>query len=67
MRYFHQTPDYWLDHSTLQDWDQIWSRELVNQPPAESFLAAYFEYEAPDQVAGEDVGPIDLGLPDIEE
>lgn len=47
MRYFHQPKDYWLEHSTYQDWRDIYQRELIEQPPADAFIASYFGYEAP--------------------
>lgn len=47
VRYFGQSPDYWLDTCTLQAWNSIWSRELIETPPAEFFLSAYFKYQPP--------------------
>lgn len=52
IRYFHQPKEYWLDHATLHDWFAIYSRELVEAPPAEAFLASYFEYQAPADADG---------------
>lgn len=31
----------------MQDWGNIYSRELIENPPAEEFLAAYFKYRPP--------------------
>ena len=47
VRYFGQSPHYWLDHGTLQDWRNIYSRELIENPPTDYFIAGYFKYEAP--------------------
>lgn len=47
MRYFHQSPDYWLDHCTVQDWVNIWSRELIESPPVDDWAAVYFKHEPP--------------------
>lgn len=68
MRYFHQSPDYWLDHCTLQDWRDIYQRELNEVPPAEAFLAAYFEYEAPGsgRVSADEDGELIIDLPEFE-
>lgn len=66
MRYFGQTPDYWLDTCTLPDWRDVWHRELLEQPPAEAFLSDYFDYEPP---AGgvKEAEEYSHGLPEIEE
>lgn len=47
MRFFGQSPDYWLDTCTLRDWTDIWSRELVEVPPVDELVAGYLEYEPP--------------------
>lgn len=47
VRYFGQSPDYWLDTCTLHDWRTIWNRELVDAPPVDEFVRAYFKYEPP--------------------
>lgn len=47
MRFFGQSPDYWLDTCTLRDWTDIWSRELVEVPPVDDLVASYLEYEPP--------------------
>jgi hypothetical protein len=47
VRYFHQPKQYWLDNCTLHDWREIYQRELTEMPPAEHFLAAYFDYDPP--------------------
>ena len=54
MRYFGQSPDYWLDSCTLADWTRIYSRELHECPPPETFLAAYFEYDPPARTGDDD-------------
>jgi hypothetical protein len=59
--------EYWLDHCTLQDWNDIYSRELIQQPPAEVFLAGYFGYEPPAATSAFESLEADLGLPDYEE
>lgn len=41
-RYFGQTPDYWEDALTLR-LHRAQENELALRPPAEMFLAAYFE------------------------
>jgi hypothetical protein len=48
VRYFGQSPDYWLDTCTLHDWNTIWCRELINTPPVDQIAAAYVGYKAPD-------------------
>lgn len=67
MRYFGQSPDYWLDTCTLRDWTDIWSRELLESPPVDDFAASYFKHKpetvGPDQPE-EDAGEWDSGLPD---
>lgn len=45
MRYFHQPPDYWLDHCTLGDWTRIYARELRESPPVDDWAAVYFKYD----------------------
>lgn len=45
VRYYHQPIEYWLTQSTLQDWADIYGRELIDAPPPEAFLAGYFKYE----------------------
>jgi hypothetical protein len=47
VRHFHQPAEYWLTQSTLQDWFEIYDRELREAPPPEAFLASYFSYEPP--------------------
>ena len=68
MRYFGQSPDYWLDTCTLRDWDTIWGRELEVTPPVDVWAGAYFKHQPPDHAAAEDdpedVGEWDSGLPD---
>jgi len=41
-RYFGGTPDYWEDALTLR-WHRAQENELAARPPAEMFLAAYFQ------------------------
>jgi hypothetical protein len=52
----------------LQDWRAIWHRELIEAPPVEAFVAAYFDYDAP--VIGaeetEDDGELVIDLPEFE-
>jgi hypothetical protein len=50
VRYFGQTPDYWLDTCTLDEWTRIWSRELTESPPVDDWAAAYFKHK-PDHPA----------------
>ncbi len=70
MRYFGQTPDYWLDTCTLHDWLTVWGRNLANTPPADEWAAAYFKHEppSPSPAAGDDdpddAGEWDSGLPE---
>jgi hypothetical protein len=67
VRYFHQSPDYWLDHGTLQDWREIYHRELIEAPPAEALLADHFGYEGPGCVTEpEDAGEVVSDLPEFE-
>jgi hypothetical protein len=66
VRYFGQTPDYWLDTCTLPDWLGIWNRELIEQPPPESFLSDYFDYKPPTG-ATEESEEYTHGLPEFEE
>jgi len=47
LRYFGQTPDYWLDHGTLQDWRKKYGRELIETPPVYEMVAAYLGYKGP--------------------
>ena len=65
MRYFGQTPDYWLDTCTLPDWQKIWHRELIEQPPPEAFLSDYFDYKPSTGV--EEAEEYSHGLPEFEE
>lgn len=68
MRYFGQTPDYWLDTCTFSDWDQIWGRELLETPPTDVWAGAYFKHQPPASSAPDDdpadEGEWDSGLPD---
>lgn len=73
IRYFHQPKEYWLANCTLHDWREIYSRELLETPPADALVAAYLDYKPPptdanDVVRG-DEGPElwDSGLPDVTE
>lgn len=51
----------------MRDWTDIWSRELLESPPADDFLAGYFKYEPPASTSTFEAGEIDLGLPEFEE
>ena len=53
VRYFRQSPDYWLDHATLQDWRDIYSRELMESPPLEELAAAYLGYKPPERASAD--------------
>lgn len=68
MRYFGQTPDYWLDTGTFPDWDRIWGRELLETPPTDVWAGAYFKHQPPASSAPDDdpadEGEWDSGLPD---
>lgn len=44
----------------MQDWRDIYGRELLINPPAEAFLAGYFGYEPPI-----DTGPVSDDVPDF--
>ncbi len=41
-RYFGFAPEYWEDRLTLR-WHRAHENELALRPPAEMFLAAYFQ------------------------
>jgi len=51
----------------LQKWQRKYSRELIERPPAEDFLAGHFGYEAPSAGAGSESEVILPELPDFEE
>lgn len=51
----------------MQDWNEIYSRELIQQPPAEVFLAGYFKYEPPAETSNFVSEEVELGLPEYEE
>lgn len=61
MRYFGQTPDYWLDNCTFPDWLEIWGRNLANRPPVDDWAAAYFRHEPPSPSPVADDDPADEG------
>lgn len=69
VRYFGQSPDYWLDTCTLRDWTDIWSRELVEAPPVDDLAAWYLKYEPPvhQGTGSQQAAEVDLGLPEFEE
>lgn len=68
MRYFGQSPDYWLDTCTLRDWTDIWARELEEAPPVDDWAASYFKHKpettSPAADEPEEEGEWDSGLPD---
>lgn|GEM_PF-4054036 len=49
MRYFHQPAEYWLDHCTMQDWRDIYARELMELPPIDHWGAVWFKHEPPNE------------------
>jgi hypothetical protein len=52
----------------LQEWRQVWQRELIESPPADGFISAYFGYEAP-VIGGEessDEGEVEFDLSECE-
>jgi len=71
VRYFHQSPDYWLDHCTLHDWQTIWCPNLIKTPPIDYWGAVYFKYEPPADATTapepDDEGEWESPFPDVTE
>jgi hypothetical protein len=72
IREFRHDKDYWLDNCTLQDWRDIYSRELMERPSLEDWAAFYFQYNPPSEAsaastASEDGEMWECPFPDVTE
>jgi len=59
--------EYWLDRGTLQDWNDIYSRELVQQPPVDVLAAWYVGYEPPAESSSFEAAEVETELPEFED
>ncbi len=52
----------------MQDWRDVWRRELEEAPPADVLIAGFLGYEGPSSDGPDDITPlIEETLPDVEE